>query len=304
MHETGPADCLGFCCLNGASGHRAVFRAPDARLGKLVFGTFDKSGFSVAGSLVCIFCMAGVSESWRKKNSSTAPLCFERKRRRRRRFIPRLPHVRLRERRSWRRVDLVDKLQGMVQELQSSRASSPGASSPGGGGSVTMGRHFQPLTWWWEAGVRARCSPTLRRTSRSMQLACDPRGSHQALRQAAQVCQALAGLSTQPLSRQAAQQVFTKLKQHVWNARGCVKPIWVLIDKSPVQRILGRCVARTSSFLEQKLGLGHEVMEVASWNGAFGLASRTRESWDPFRLTTPWTTAQLMHMQNGLRSIL
>ena len=107
MHENGPADCPGFCCLNGAFGHRAVFRAPHARLGKLVFGTFDKSGLSVAGSLVCIFvCVAGVSESWRKKNSSTAPLCFEKKRRRRRRFIPRLPHVRLRERKSWRRVDL------------------------------------------------------------------------------------------------------------------------------------------------------------------------------------------------------
>ena len=56
MHENGPADCLGLRrCLEGAFGHRAGFRAPDARLGKLVFGTSDKSGLSVAGSLVCIF---------------------------------------------------------------------------------------------------------------------------------------------------------------------------------------------------------------------------------------------------------
>ena len=52
MHENGPADCLGLCCcLEGAFGHRAGFRAPDARLGKLVFGTSDKSGH-LAGALL------------------------------------------------------------------------------------------------------------------------------------------------------------------------------------------------------------------------------------------------------------
>ena len=44
------------------------FCAPDARLGKLVFGTSDKSGLPVAGSRVYIFiCVAGVSECLRKK---------------------------------------------------------------------------------------------------------------------------------------------------------------------------------------------------------------------------------------------
>ena len=107
MHENGPADCSGLCCcLEGAFEHREEFRVPDARLGKLVFGTPDKSGLSVAGSLVYIFiCMAGVSECLRKKNSLKAPL-YCKKRVKRRRFIPRSPHFRLRERKSWRRVDL------------------------------------------------------------------------------------------------------------------------------------------------------------------------------------------------------
>ena len=71
-----------------------------------MFGTSDKSGLPVAGSLVYIFiCVAGVSECLRKKNSLKAPLHCK-KRVRRRRFIPRCPHVRLRERKSWRRVDL------------------------------------------------------------------------------------------------------------------------------------------------------------------------------------------------------
>ena len=107
MHENGPADRSGFyCCLEGAFGHRAEFRVSDARLGKLVFGTPDKSGLRGAGSLVYIFiCMAGVSEGLRKKNSLKAALHCK-KRVRRRRFVPRFPHFRLRERRSWRRVDL------------------------------------------------------------------------------------------------------------------------------------------------------------------------------------------------------
>ena len=107
MHENGPADCSGFCCcLEGAFGHRAEFRVSDSRLGKLVFGTPDKSGLPGAGSLVYIFiCLAGVSEGLRKKNSLKAPLNCK-KRVRRRRFVPRFPHFRLRERRSWRRVDL------------------------------------------------------------------------------------------------------------------------------------------------------------------------------------------------------
>ena len=43
----------------------------DARLGKLVFGTRDKSGLPGAGSLVYIFsCIAGVSECLRKKKES------------------------------------------------------------------------------------------------------------------------------------------------------------------------------------------------------------------------------------------
>ena len=104
-HENGAADCLGLCCcLEGGFGHRAGFRAPDARLGKLVFGTSDKSGLPVAGSLVYIFiCVAGVSECLR---NSLKALLYCKKRVRRRRFIPRFPRVRLRERESWRRVDL------------------------------------------------------------------------------------------------------------------------------------------------------------------------------------------------------
>ena len=96
MHENGPAHC----------GHRAEFRVSDARLGKLLFGTPDKSGLRGAGSLVYIFiCVAGVLEGLRKKKSLKAPLHCK-KRVRRRRFVPRFPHFRLRERRSWRRVDL------------------------------------------------------------------------------------------------------------------------------------------------------------------------------------------------------
>ena len=93
------------CCrLEGAFGHRTVCCAPDAR--NLVFGILE-SGLSVAGSLVGIFvCVAGVAEYLRKKSLYIAPWCLRKRSRRRRRRISRLPHVRLRERRSWRRVDL------------------------------------------------------------------------------------------------------------------------------------------------------------------------------------------------------
>ena len=63
-----------------------------------MFGAPDKSGLRGAGSLVYIFIC-------RKKNSLKAPLHCK-KRVRRRRFVPRFPHFCLRERRSWRRVDL------------------------------------------------------------------------------------------------------------------------------------------------------------------------------------------------------
>ena len=91
------------CRLEGAFGHRTVCCSPDAR--NMVFGILE-SGLSVAGSLVGIFvCVAGVAEYLRKKSLYIAPWCL-RKRSRRRRRISRVPHVRLRERRSWRRVDL------------------------------------------------------------------------------------------------------------------------------------------------------------------------------------------------------
>ena len=71
-----------------------------------MFGILE-SGLSVAGSLVGIFvCVAGVAEYLRKKSLYIAPWCLRKRSRRRRRRISRLPHVRLRERRSWRRVDL------------------------------------------------------------------------------------------------------------------------------------------------------------------------------------------------------
>ena len=71
-----------------------------------MFGILE-SGLSVAGSLVGIFvCVAGVSEYLRKKSLYIAPWCLRKRSRRRRRRISRVPHVRLRERRSWRRVDL------------------------------------------------------------------------------------------------------------------------------------------------------------------------------------------------------
>ena len=71
-----------------------------------MFGILE-SGLSVAGSLVGIFvCIAGVAEYLRKKSLYIAPWCLRKRSRRRRRRISRLPHVRLRERRSWRRVDL------------------------------------------------------------------------------------------------------------------------------------------------------------------------------------------------------
>ena len=78
--------------------------SPDAR--NMVFGILE-SGLSVAGSLVGIFvCVAGVAEYLRKKSLYIAPWCLRKRSRRRRRRISRVPHVRLRERRSWRRVDL------------------------------------------------------------------------------------------------------------------------------------------------------------------------------------------------------
>ena len=96
-----PCSC---CRLEGAFGHRTVCCAPDAR--NLVFGILE-SGLSVAGSLVGIFvCIAGVAEYLRKKSLYIAPWCLRKRSRRRRRRISRLLHVRLRERRSWRRVDL------------------------------------------------------------------------------------------------------------------------------------------------------------------------------------------------------
>ena len=105
-----PCSC---CRLEGAFGHRTVCCAPDAR--NLVFGILE-SGLSVAGSLVGIFvCIAGVAEYLRKKSLYIAPWCLRKRSRRRRRRISRLPHVRLRERRSWRRVDL------SVQELRELR---------------------------------------------------------------------------------------------------------------------------------------------------------------------------------------
>ena len=72
----------------------------------MVFGILE-SGLSVAGSLVGIFiCIAGVAEYLRKKSLYIATWWLRKRSSRRRRRIPRVPHVRLRERRSWRRVDL------------------------------------------------------------------------------------------------------------------------------------------------------------------------------------------------------
>ena len=165
----------------------------------------------------------------------------------------------------------VAELQGAVRELQSPRASSPGASSPGGSGAIpgSVLPTFDLVVGGWcegevlsyiqenvnkqidAAGVRCQVAAIKlygkRPRSARLQLAFPSSLSHD--------------------KRYEQQQVLTKLKQHVWQARGCDKPTWVLIDKPPLQRILGRCVARTSNFLSQKLSLGHDAMEVASWNG-------------------------------------
>ena len=72
----------------------------------MVFGILE-SGLSVAGSLVGIFvCVAGVAEYLRKKILHIASWWLRKRSIRRRRRISRVAHVRLRERRSWRRVDL------------------------------------------------------------------------------------------------------------------------------------------------------------------------------------------------------
>ena len=102
MHENGPADS-GFCCfLEGAFGHRAEFRVSNARLGKLVFGTPDKSGLPGAGSLVYIFiCVAGVSE---KEKHFKGPAALQEKSEKKK-ICPKVSTFSF-ERRSRRRVDL------------------------------------------------------------------------------------------------------------------------------------------------------------------------------------------------------
>ena len=69
-----------------------------------------------------------------------------------------------------------------------------------------------------------------------------------------------------PAAKRALQkEVRDKLRAVAWKPRGCEEPMWVSMDKSPAQRVMGRAVAKTSTFLWKSLGMPPKTLEVADW---------------------------------------
>ena len=71
-------------------------------------------------------------------------------------------------------------------------------------------------------------------------------------------------------------RIIDLIRTAAWIPRDMKKAIWVVPDRTPEQRLVGRCFGKLGGFLEDVMGFDRAQLEVDSWQAARSYIGRKR----------------------------